>query len=373
LRKVFLFLYISLTFLPCLIGQEISQSSDSNTVKIIFAGDVMGHMPQIEAAYDSQSGLYKFDTTFYFLKPFLTSADLSIANLETTLSGPPFSGYPHFSSPDELPQALKRAGFGMVVMANNHAADKGSAGINRTLAIIDSTGLLHTGTFRSKQERDSLYPLIIEKKGVRLAILNYTYGTNGEIVSFPNIVNVIDTAIIDLDIEKAKTRQADFIIAVMHWGNEYERSPSSEQKYLARWIIKHGCDMIIGSHPHVVQPVEIIVPDSGQTVSPRLVLYSLGNLVSNQRDRYKNGGIIFGVKLKKSVKTALCQYAFLPVWVYKSSVNNKSGYYLITPQAYATNHDRFEFSETIERGLNEFFEDTRIHMKEVPEMSGPDW
>jgi poly-gamma-glutamate synthesis protein (capsule biosynthesis protein) len=346
---------------------------DTTFVKLIFAGDVMGHMPQIEAAYDSQSKSYKFDTTFYFLKPFLAGADIAIANLETTLSGPPYSGYPHFSSPDELALDLKKAGFSILVMANNHAADKGSAGIERTLNIIDSTGLLHTGTFRSMQERDSVYPLMVERKGMRIAFLNYSYGTNGEAVPFPYIINIIDTSIIRADIEKARNKRADFIITILHWGNEYERFASAEQKSLARWIIAHGCDMIIGSHPHVVQPVEIITKDSSDISKPKLVLYSLGNLVSNQRDRYKNGGIIFGVKLMKLGTSWLHQYSYLPVWVYKTSGNNRNGYYMITPQAYSANHDSFGFSETIEQGLKEFFEDTRIHMKDVPEMGGPDW
>jgi poly-gamma-glutamate capsule biosynthesis protein CapA/YwtB (metallophosphatase superfamily) len=373
LRKSFLIFLFAAVRPSLLSAQENKLSSDTAIVKLVFAGDVMGHMPVIESAFDSDSNTYNFDTTFYFLKPFLQSADLAIANLETTLSGPPYSGYPHFCSPDAYASSLKRAGFGIVVMANNHAADKGGNGINRTLNMVDSSGLLHTGTFRSKQERDSLCPLIAERNGIRIALLNYSYGTNGEAVPFPYIVNIIDTAIIMADIDKARSRNADFVICIMHWGNEYERNASSEQKKLARWIFIHGCDMIIGSHPHVVQPLEIIVPDSGDIAAPKLVLYSLGNLVSNQRERYKNGGILFGVKLMKCHKTWLDQYEYLPVWVNKTSEGSQPGFYLITPQAWNAYKDDFQYSITTEKTLNEFFEDTRAHMKEVKEMSGPDW
>lgn len=373
MRKQLLLFSLSITSSVITIAQDVKPVVDSASVKIIFAGDVMGHGPQIQAAFDSQLNEYKYDTSFYFLKPFLSSADITLANLEVTLSGPPYSGYPHFSSPDALAAALKRAGFQILVTANNHAADRGAEGINRTLHILDSVGLLHTGTFHSRQERDSISPLIVEKKGMHIAFLNYTYGTNGETVPYPYVVNLIDTALIRADIDKARLKKADYIIAIMHWGNEYERFASNEQKSLARWIIMHGCDMIIGSHPHVIQGVEFIVPDSGEAGHPKLVLYSLGNLISNQRDRYKNGGILFGIKLIKSNTNELHQYAYLPVWVYKISGKNKPGYYMITPQAYISNHNGFGFSETIEKELNEFFEDTRVHMKIVPEMIGPDW
>ena len=371
-RESILIFIFTLVFTLFSGAQENRIPPDSTIIKIIFAGDVMGHMPQIEAAFDPETRSYNFDTTFYFVKPFLDSADLAIANLETTLSGSPYSGYPHFCSPDAYAPSLKRAGFGMLVMANNHAADKGGAGIKRTLNIIDSTEIMHTGTFRSKEERDSLYPLIVERKGIRLAFLNYSYGTNGESVPAPYIVNVIDTTLIKRDLEKARILQADFIITVLHWGEEYERNPNKEQKRLARWIFKHGCDMIIGSHPHVIQPVEIVIPDSSDLTEPKLVLYSLGNFVSNQRDRYKNGGLLFGVKLIKKKVTKLYQYAFLPVWVTKTP-GSKPGFYMITPQAWKAYQTDFGYSITIEQALNEFFDDTREHMKNVPEMSGPGW
>ena len=367
-----LVLLLSIVFSFYTQGQEKQVPSDTTIIKLVFAGDVMGHMPQIEAAYDSETNSYNFDTTFYFLKPFLASADLAIANLETTLAGPPYSGYPHFCSPDAYVPSLKNAGFSMLVMANNHAADKGGMGINRTLNVIDTSGLIHTGTFRSKQERDSLYPLIVVRKSIKLAFLNYSYGTNGETAPSPYIVNVIDTGLIRADIERAKSLHADFIITVLHWGNEYERFPNLEQKRLARWIFKNGCDMIIGSHPHVIQPVEIITPDSTEVSEPKLVLYSLGNFVSNQRDRYKNGGLLFGVKLIKTNSTKLFQYAYLPVWVTKTS-GSKPGYYMITPQAWSAYRDDFDYSSAIEKSLNEFFDDTRTHMNGVTEMSGPGW
>lgn len=360
----------------CLTGTPVqaqfqSGGRDSSTLSLLFAGDMMGHGPQIQAARIDSNGTYNYDTCFYLIRPYIQQADLAIANLEVTLAGPPYSGYPHFSSPDAYPAALKKAGFSVLVTANNHAADRGGDGIRRTLSVLDSLGILHTGTFTDSARRDSLYPLLITVKGFRLALLNYSYGTNGLPVPAPTIVNLIDTLQMLRDLQIAQLLQPDMIISFMHWGNEYERFPSVQQKKIAHFLFRHGCDLVIGSHPHVIQPAEEDFPDSSDSAHLQLVIYSLGNAISNQRDRYKNGGIFFSVTLhKQDSLTTIKNFAYLPVWVYlKRSPGAKSAYYMVPP--YALDSDKIEMTEDAKKGMQEFLIDTRKHLKGLKELPAP--
>ncbi len=225
------------------------------TLRIVFAGDIMGHDSQIEAARIDDTDSYDYTDCFKHLKPYLQDADISVGNLEVTHGGPPHKGYPQFSSPDELTDALLESGFNVMVNANNHALDRGKEGFERTQKVLDEKGMILTGSFLSPGTRELTYPLILEKNGILLALLNYTYGTNGLVVDTPNIVNYLDTLKIRQDIQKAKLVEPDFIIACVHWGKEYEREENSTQQSLAEILFDQGVDAIIGSHPHVVQPI----------------------------------------------------------------------------------------------------------------------
>ena len=291
---------------------------DTEHLKLIFAGDIMGHDSQIHSALDESTGQYTYDTCFSLLKPFIDSADIAIANLEVTLAGPVYKGYPQFSSPDELADAVKRAGFDIMINANNHCLDRGKQGLERTIEVLDRKGIIHTGTFRDENERSRTYPLIVEKNGIRLALLNYTYGTNGLKVQDPNIVNYTDTSMIRQDLDRATLAEPDFTIVTIHWGIEYQRTENKQQDDMAAFILDHGADAIIGSHPHVVQPVKMVRDTTSADTSGHLVVFSLGNFISNQRDRYTDGGIITELDLEKTGKgTTIRDYSYLPVWVWK--------------------------------------------------------
>ena len=273
-------------------SQGVAFGQPPKQLTLLFAGDIMGHDTQIEAARMMGGGEYDYSSCFRYVEPYIAAADIAIGNLEVTLAGPPYKGYPQFSSPDALANALKNAGFDILVQANNHAVDRGKAGLERTLTVLDSIGMVRSGVFRDSRERLVRYPLIVEKNGIRLALLNYTYSTNGIRVTPPNIVNSIDTFAIRQDLQKAATADPDFTIALMHWGSEYQLTENSKQQKLARFLFRNGTDAIFGSHPHVVQPI--------REIDGKLVVYSLGNMVSNQRKRYTDGGILFGMTLEKS-------------------------------------------------------------------------
>lgn len=278
---------------------EIRQS-----LKIAFIGDVMVHTPQISRAYRDNG--YDFNDTFKYVAPILNRADLVVANLETTLADKaPYTGYPCFRSPVEIADALKNAGTDAVVLANNHSLDCGSEGVRRTLRYLDERNIAHTGVFADSTDYRSHNPLFIERKGMRVALLNYTYGTNGLTAADGIIVNRIDTAAIRNDIKRAA--DADCTIAFIHWGEEFSRRENRSQRELAAFLHANGVPVVIGSHPHVVQPCEC--SDTSVT------FYSLGNFVSNQRNRYCDGGIVAEVEIVKHIDDLTFSSHCTPVWV----------------------------------------------------------
>ncbi len=317
----------------CLVLSSVLALSQPNqTVRLMFVGDVMGHMHQIRSAFDSASGKYDYTAVFSELKPLFDNANYVIANLEVTLAGEPYSGYPQFSSPDELVDGLRAAGVNVLVTANNHSVDRGGVGLQRTIEVIRSRGILCTGTFTDSTDFNERNPLILERNGIKLALLNYTYGTNGISVPIPYMVNLIDTLAMSSDINKAISMGVDDIIVFIHWGNEYERMPNALQKKLTKWL--HGKDVriIIGSHPHVVQQSELSIRENDF----RMVVYSLGNFVSNQRKRYCDGGVIAYLELTKTPEGRLTVSGngYIPVWVHLHYHDGKSRYNVFPVSTY---------------------------------------
>jgi poly-gamma-glutamate synthesis protein (capsule biosynthesis protein) len=326
-----------------------------DTLSLLFAGDVMQHQAQINAA--RRGNAYEYDDCFSMIKQQIASADVAMANLEVTLAGIPHSGYPQFSAPDELAQALKNAGFDVLLTANNHSCDKGEKGIRRTIRVLDALGIGHTGTFRSQAERDSLYPLIIEKNNFRLAVLNYTYGTNGIPVPPPAIVNFIDTVQIAADIAAAKAQSPDVIIAVMHWGEEYRQQPNVQQEKLADFLTRHGVRLVIGSHPHVLQRMERRYNADSTTQS--VVVYSLGNFVSNQSAKNTGGGAIAHIRLiKNNDETGIDACGYQLVWVYKPLVG-KHRRFQVLPVGAVENKPAYFADEADFIKMNDFAKNMR--------------
>lgn len=288
----------------------------------------MGHDSQIASAYNATKKKYDYSSCFQFLRPYVDSVDLAIANLEVTLAGPPYKGYPQFSSPDALAVTLKDVGFDVLVTANNHSVDRGRKGIERTIKVLDSLQISHTGTFKDSIAKEEQTPLMVEKNGFRLAILNYTYGTNGIPVPKPNVVNHLDTAIMRRDLEKAKSSNPDVVIVFTHWGEEYQSLPSKNQKDLAEFCLKHGAMLVIGAHPHVLQPME------WRKEKNQFVAYSLGNFVSGQRKRYTDGGAMVYLELEKiayaadTAEVTIDSAGYYLAWVYRT-VDSHKDYYLL--------------------------------------------
>lgn len=299
-------------------------------VSLLFAGDAMMHTPQIHAA-KTDSG-YNYHAVFQLIQDKISKAHIAGINLETTFGGTPYTGYPLFSSPHEYATALHAAGFNLFFTANNHALDTGRKGLEQTIQVSKEVGAKQTGTFISPHQRALYYPLMIVKNGIRIAFLNYTYGTNGLVAKAPTSVNFIDTLLIKKDIAAAQLLSPDIIIAVMHWGNEYQTHPSEQQESLAQFLFSHQVRIIIGHHPHVVQPIHTHTVNDSIT---HTVFYSLGNFVSNQRKPLTDGGMMAHIVLSKSdndTPIAIESVNYSLVWVHKYFLNNKPVYRLLPLQ-----------------------------------------
>jgi len=320
MNRALAMLLLMLTVAACHSGGSTdgsSQTADSTTaaaptehrLSLLIAGDLMQHMPQIKAARQPD-GSYDYQECFAGIKAEVEQADVAIANFETTLAGPPYSGYPQFSAPDDFLWGVLRAGFDVLLTANNHCVDTRRRGLERTLEMMDSLGVAHLGTYRTPEERSRNYPFLLEKNGVRIVLLNFTYDTNGLPVPKPCVVNLLDTLEIAADLEKARQMKPDAIIALPHWGEEYQPLPSTAQREMADWLLERGVTHIIGGHPHVAQPLEL--RDEGR----HLVAWSMGNLVSNQSQPNTYGGYMVQLELtKRDSQTSLSDCHYTLYWV----------------------------------------------------------
>lgn len=291
------------------------------TITLTFVGDLMCHVPQIDYARKG-ADTFDFSPVYRMVKEHLSSSDFTLGNLETVTAGKKskYSGYPLFNSPDAFISALSSAGFDFVFTSNNHSLDRGAQGVIRTINILDSHRIAHTGTFLDQYDRDSIK--IVNISGIETVLLSYSYDTNGNPVPKGRsyLINLIDTTLIKKDISKAKLFNPDLIIVYFHFGDEYKRDPSAFQKLIVSKTAEYGADLIIGSHPHVVQPITRI--KGSHNIDTVLTFYSLGNFISNQRDRYRDGGVILNVEITKNFtrdSVFLSGYDFIPTWVFKGS------------------------------------------------------
>ena len=353
MRKVLLIIafFLSLTAF----GQ-----TENAPLKIIFCGDLMGHGGQVRAA-ETDDG-YDYSPCFQFVQGYLKSADLAVVNLEVTLAGPPYSGYPQFSSPDQLLVDANKAGFGLFTTVNNHCMDSGKKGFLRTLDVFDSLNIAHLGTYRNEEERNTNHPLMMDLKGFHLAFLTYTYGTNEIPVPDSLVANIIDTIRMAADLEEARARGAEYVISMVHWGIEYQTTANAEQEALAKFLLDCGSDIVIGGHPHVVQNATMdALPDNETT--PEIVVYSMGNLVSNQRDVNTDGGIMVELQLNHTENGIKQDVWYMPYWVYRGVYNDLYQYYILPSYDARQNTSKYNLDEDNKSKLELFDENTYQRLK----------
>jgi len=270
----------------------------TDSAEIVFAGDAMQHQRQIDAAKQPDGSL-NYDTYFESLTPYISSADFAVVNLETTLGGAPYSGYPMFCAHDNYVDALTNSGFDLLLSANNHILDRRDRGVIRTIQTFEKKGVPYIGVYRNKAHRDSILPMIHDINGFNVAFLNYTYGTNGITKNTDIEIDYIDRALIASDVTNARKKGAEIIAVCIHWGDEYHLLPNANQKSLAQYIADLGVELIIGSHPHVIQPMEIRYNEKNK--HNYFLVYSLGNFISAMRTIDTRGGAMARVVLARDV------------------------------------------------------------------------
>ena len=309
-------------------------------IQISVVGDVMTHDNQIKSA-KNEDGTYSFEDVFATIAPTLSRADLTLANLETTCAGEAargYTGYPTFNSPETLLNALKGAGVDVLTLANNHICDRKKDGLINTVQNVADRGFMQTGAFATQEDAEKI--LIADVKGVKVAILAYSYAFNGMEETIPQedrswMLNQIDMGKIKRNIKKAKEEGADVVICCVHWGEEYTRQPNATQKKQADEILSLGCDIIFGSHPHMLQPIERrTVTNSDGSTREALVVWSLGNFLSDQRAQYKDTGMMVEVNLQKDMQTGaitIGEVGYTPTYVARTPRSDGLYNYRIVP------------------------------------------
>lgn len=301
----------------------------STTIHMSVIGDIMCHSTNFKNAYNSSTKDYDFSNTFKNIKSYIKNADIAIGNLETTFAGKSrgYSGYPTFNTPEELGQNLKDLGINVLSTANNHCIDKGYSGLESTLNFLDKFGISHTGTSRSQEEQNTV--LIKDVNGIKIAFLAFTYGTNGITIPSdkPYSVNLIDKDLIKKQIELAKEQNPDLICVNMHWGIEYQLKQNKTQENLADFLFENGVDLILGSHPHVLEPMEkrSITLDDG-TTKDGFIIYSLGNFMSGQIYANTKNSVILDIQITKSEdnKISIDSINYTPIYLYDKGNDSKS-------------------------------------------------
>ncbi len=315
----------------CLYMASLGTDSRAQTRAVIATvGDLMCHESQIKEAW--HDSLYVFDSCYSVIAPFLSDADVVTGNLETVHAGKEkiFTGYPRFNTPDEYSLAAKRAGFNFLTTANNHSYDRADIGIIRTLHVLDSLGLAHTGTSRTNDERAK--PKLFNIRGIKLGWLAYTAFSNDSVPpAHRKMLNLYDTTHIKEDIawlhSLPDSLRPDKILLSLHWGHEYELEPRDYQRERVKWLCQAGIDYILGAHPHVVQPTQRLTVVREGVAHECFVIYSMGNFLSGQRPLPRPMGIVVYLTLEKDslnqVKLLSTEYMLTYVHLSKQIVGTK--------------------------------------------------
>lgn len=308
---------------------------ENPTVSIIMVGDVLFHTPVAESGVQAD-GSYQFDRLFENVSDVVEEADLALINQEVIIGGEELgvSGYPCFNAPYELGDALVNAGFDVALHATNHALDKGKKGVVNCTNFWDEQypQMAVLGIHDSAEDQEEIY--VYEQDGMKIAILNYTYGTNGIKLpkNMPYAVDMLDEEKIVADLAKAR-ELADFIIVCPHWGTEYNLGIDAWQEKWTKLFLENGVDLVIGAHPHVIEPVEWVKDDSGNEM---LVYYSLGNFVSwtsstghGVTNRMVGGMAMVELQRDENGEVAVSDYSVEPVVTHlEEGTNGVTTYFL---------------------------------------------
>lgn len=352
---------------------EEKEETDT-TFTMTAIGDIMCHNTQYLDAYQKETDTYDFSYVFEDINRYIKTSDIAIGSLETSFAGKErgYSNYPTFNSPDELAYDLKKLGLDVLSAAGNHCLDMGFDGLSRTIDVLNDADILHLGTYQTQEERDKVVFKYV--KGIKIAFINYTYGTNG--IPVPSdkkyCVNLIDKDLIQSDIEKAKAEEVDMIVACMHWGTEYKTTANKEQEELANFLFQNGVDIILGNHPHVLEPMEkrtITLADGTQ--KDGFVIYALGNFICDQNAENTRNSIILNLKITKHTdgKITIDHANYVPIYMDKKSTKEPKKTKLLDIEKVIYNYEAGVDSSIGQKN----YENLKVQLEKIKKIVGPEF
>lgn len=343
----------------------------SRTFDLCAIGDIMCHNTQYFDAYIKETDEYDFSYVFDDIKKYTSSPDICIGNLETSFAGKDrgYSNYPTFNSPDSLVKAIKDIGVDVLSTASNHSLDMGFSGLSRTIDVLDENYISHLGTYKTKKDQEKiLYKYI---KGTKIAFINYTYGTNG--IPIPKdkefCINLINKDLIKSQIDLAKSEGAHMIVALMHWGTEYRTTADENQKELTNFLFKNGVDIILGNHPHTIEPMEkrsVTMPDGSK--KDCFVIYALGNFICDQNAPNTRNSLILNLRITRNSdnKISIDNVSYIPIHMYKDSSKSIRKFKLLDINKSIA---LYESGEDTSIGKSKY-EDLKIQLKNIKSILG---
>lgn len=359
--------------------QEKEEEKEKDTIFTMTAiGDVMCHNTQYLDAYVATDDDYDFSYVFEDIYRYTKMSDITIGSLETSFAGKErgYSNYPTFNSPDNLAYDLKKIGVDVLSTAGNHCLDMGFSGLSRTIDVLDDADISHLGTYQTQENRDKILFKIV--KDVKIAFINYTYGTNG--IPVPDgkefCVNLINKDLIKKDIESAKEQEADMIVACMHWGTEYQTTPNTEQEELADFLFQNGIDIILGNHPHVLEPMEkrTVTLEDG-TEKDGFIIYALGNFICDQNAENTRNSIILNLKITKHVggKISIDKADYIPIYMYKNPASKLRSMKLLDVEKMISDYEIALNRGTEPAISQELYNNLKIQLEKIENIVGPEF
>lgn len=306
--------------------KKFISNEKTSYVKLMFVGDIPMNKRLLESAYRSENHSYDFQPIFHYIRPYLNLGHIVAGNLETTIGTPPYGRFPQYRSPKEIATSLKYTGFNLLFTANKKATYQDNETWQTQHDLLQKVKINTTGSFSSEKDKKQNNPIIIERKGVKIAYLNYLDGVELPTDVTP-IINGVDTTSIRKDIKKAEKQGADFVVIYINWGEEFERKSNARQQILANFLAKAGADLVIGTHSHVVQEMDIkenINKDG--SLRQTLILYSLGDFITTANSTAVNSSCIFELVLskdKQSHKISVADFGYIPTYCYSYNYKGK--------------------------------------------------
>lgn len=357
--------------------KEDTEDTDA-TFTLTAIGDVMCHNTQYMDAYRKDTNDYDFSYVFDEINRSIKTSDIAIGSLETSFAGKErgFSNYPTFNSPDELAYNLKKIGIDVLSTAGNHCLDMGFDGLSRTIDVLNDADIAHVGTYQTQEDRDKI--LFKYVKGVKIAFINYTYGTNGIPVPADKsfCVNLIDKDLIKQDIQSAKSQNADLIVACMHWGTEYRTTANKEQQELADFLLQNGVDIILGNHPHVLEPMEkrTVTLEDG-TTKDGFVIYALGNFICDQNAENTRNSIILNLEITKHLdgKISIDHANYIPLYMYKKTTSELQKMKLLDIEKNIYDYETALNNSETPSISQSLYDNLKIQLEKIKKIVGPEF